>query len=69
MVSGGYGDIGMPMNLYEAAFLIWYEVFVYVAFMIVLNLIWDSIEEYRQDQLKYDRNLQVMNRYMKYKGK
>lgn len=54
MVSGGYGDIGCPMNVYEAVFMINYDALVYVAFAFFMNVIWDYIAEFRWYSEKYE---------------
>ena len=49
MVSGGYGDMGCPQNFYEAIFIILFMLCIYVLFAITLNIIWDYISDYRED--------------------
>ena len=48
MVSGGYGDMGCPINMYEAIFVMLFMLIVYVLFAITLNIIWDFISDYRE---------------------
>lgn len=55
LVSGGYGDIGTPWNVYEAIFIIFVDTFIYVSFAFFMNVIWDYISEYRMYNEKFDK--------------
>jgi hypothetical protein len=57
----------MAQNEWECIYIIIFEIFGYVTFAFLLNVIWDYISEFRFDDLKYEKQLNIMNRYLKVK--
>jgi hypothetical protein len=58
----------LAQNTKEAAFVLSFVLLAYVSFAFLLNMIWDYISEYREENLKIEHYLNVMKRYLKTKN-
>jgi hypothetical protein len=54
MIGGGIGDMGLPMNPWEAAYVIFFMMCVYISFGFMLSNLWAALADFRADSIKYE---------------